>query len=108
MLCSDPSGFPGFTDKLHKMGIKFGIYGAASGVTCGVDPGQLYNEARDAETYAAWGVVSTTPLPTPRRNLISTCSSDRLRVLTRTTSRATTVRVTRWILLCVSAPCGTA
>ena len=29
--------------------LKFGIYGAASGVTCGVDPGQLYHEIEDAE-----------------------------------------------------------
>lgn len=49
-------GGPAFIDKLHSMGLKFGIYGAASGVTCGVDPGQLYHEAEDAQTYADWGV----------------------------------------------------
>jgi alpha-galactosidase len=51
-----PAGLPTFIDSLHKMGIKFGIYGAASGVTCGQDPGQLYHEIIDAQTYAEWGV----------------------------------------------------
>jgi alpha-galactosidase len=51
-----PSGLPNFIEKLHSMKLKFGIYGAASGVTCGVDPGQLYNEIQDAITYAKWNV----------------------------------------------------
>ena len=51
-----PSGLPAFVDRLHRMGLRFGIYGAASGVTCGTNPGQLYHEALDAQTYAAWGV----------------------------------------------------
>jgi len=51
-----PSTLPTFIKKLHRMGLKFGIYGAASGVTCGVNPGHLYNERLDMETFAAWGV----------------------------------------------------
>lgn len=51
-----PNGLPTFIDSLHKKGLKFGIYGAASGVTCGNNPGQLYHEQVDAETYASWGV----------------------------------------------------
>lgn len=51
-----PSGITNFTARLHAKGIKFGLYGAASGVTCGVMPGGLYNEDVDAQTYADWGV----------------------------------------------------
>lgn len=51
-----PSGLPTFIDHLHKQGLKYGIYGAASGVTCGENPGQLYYEEVDAQTYASWGV----------------------------------------------------
>ena len=47
-----PSGLPTFIEeKLHKQGLKYGIYGAASGVTCGGDPGNLYHELTDADTY---------------------------------------------------------
>jgi alpha-galactosidase len=38
-------------DKIHSMGLKIGLYGAASGVTCGNMPGQLYHEDVDAETF---------------------------------------------------------
>ena len=51
-----PSGLPTFIETLHDRNLKFGIYGAASGVTCGEGPGQLYHELKDAETYASWGV----------------------------------------------------
>ena len=51
-----PDGIKGFTDKLKTMGLKYGIYGANSGVTCGVNPGQLYHEDIDAQTYVDWGV----------------------------------------------------
>ena len=51
-----PSGLPTFIKKLKSMGLKFGIYGAASGVTCGNDPGQTYHEDTDARTYVKWGV----------------------------------------------------
>eukprot|EP00041_Stephanoeca_diplocostata_P023777 m.591613 g.591613 ORF g.591613 m.591613 type:complete len:604 (+) comp22381_c0_seq4:1780-3591(+) len=45
-----------FSDKLHQMGLKLGLYGAASGVTCGQNPGELYYEDIDAQTLADWGV----------------------------------------------------
>ena len=51
-----PSGLPAFIATLHAKGLKYGIYGAASGITCGRMPGQLYFEDIDAQTYAAWGV----------------------------------------------------
>ena len=51
-----PSGLPNFTASLHARGFLFGIYGAASGVTCGVNPGQLYHETIDAQSFADWGV----------------------------------------------------
>eukprot|EP00038_Savillea_parva_P009420 m.183415 g.183415 ORF g.183415 m.183415 type:complete len:611 (-) comp15806_c0_seq1:115-1947(-) len=43
-----------YAKKIHDMGLKLGLYGAASGVTCGNEPGQLYNEVIDAATYASW------------------------------------------------------
>lgn len=55
-LAEYPSGLPAFISRLHERGLKYGIYGAASGVTCGELPGQLYHEDLDAATYAAWGV----------------------------------------------------
>ena len=51
-----PSGLPNFIDYLHNHSFYFGIYGAASAVTCGVNPGQLYHERRDAAQFAEWGV----------------------------------------------------
>lgn len=45
-----------FVKSIHAMGLKLGIYGAASGVTCGNMPGQLYHEDIDAQTYADWGI----------------------------------------------------
>ena len=51
-----PSGLPNFIDYLHNHSFYFGIYGAASAVTCGVNPGQLYHEHRDAAQFAEWGV----------------------------------------------------
>lgn len=51
-----PSGIPAFTAQLASMGMRFGIYGAASGVTCGGVSGQLFHETLDATTFADWGV----------------------------------------------------
>lgn len=51
-----PSGIPALTDKLHGMGFRFGIYACASEYTCGSRAGSLFNERRDAETFARWGV----------------------------------------------------
>ena len=52
-----PEGLAQFIQGLHDRGFRFGIYGAASAVTCGVLPGQLYHEVQDARTYAStWKV----------------------------------------------------
>ena len=47
-----PDGMKALVSTIHGMGLKLGIYGAASGVTCGNMPGQLYFEDVDAQTYA--------------------------------------------------------
>jgi alpha-galactosidase len=48
------AGIKALAAKIHGMGLKLGLYGAASGVTCGNMPGQLYHEDVDAQTYADW------------------------------------------------------
>lgn len=48
------AGIKKLVSEIHDMGLKIGLYGAASGVTCGQMPGQLYHEDIDAETYADW------------------------------------------------------
>jgi alpha-galactosidase len=50
------AGIKAFVAKIHALGMKVGLYGAASAVTCGTMPGQLYNEDLDARTYADWGI----------------------------------------------------
>jgi alpha-galactosidase len=50
------AGIKAMIAKVHGMGLKMGLYGAASGVTCGNMPGNLYHETLDAETYASWGL----------------------------------------------------
>ena len=49
-------GLPAFIELLHAKGLKFGIYGAASGVACDNVAGQLYHEDTDAATFVRWGV----------------------------------------------------
>ena len=52
-----PSGLSNFTARLAAKGLKFGLYGAASGVTCnGVTTGQLGYEDLDVASFARWGV----------------------------------------------------
>ena len=51
-----PSGIAALTEKLHGMGFRFGIYACASEYTCGSRAGSLFNERRDAKTFARWGV----------------------------------------------------
>jgi alpha-galactosidase len=46
------AGMKALVAQVHGMGLKLGLYGAASGVTCGTMPGQLYHEDLDAQTYA--------------------------------------------------------
>ena len=50
------AGMKKLVAEIHSMGLKIGLYSAASGVTCGNMPGQLYNEDIDAQTYADWGI----------------------------------------------------
>ena len=53
-----PMGIPALVATLAAkgVGIKLGLYGAASGVTCGGVSGQLGYENIDAATLARWGV----------------------------------------------------
>lgn len=51
-----PSGMPAFAARLATDGISLGLYGAASGVTCGGVSGQLGYEDLDMQTVASWGV----------------------------------------------------
>jgi alpha-galactosidase len=51
-----PSSLPVLVERLHNLSFYFGIYGAASAVTCGEKPGQLYHERHDAAVWASWGV----------------------------------------------------
>lgn len=61
-LISDPVRFPGgmkaLGDYIHASGLKFGIYGDHGKMTCMKVPqsGSYGNEARDANTFASWGV----------------------------------------------------
>ncbi|KAF8583619.1 glycoside hydrolase family 27 protein [Ramaria rubella] len=51
-----PNGVKDLADKIHAMGLKFGIYSDAGRFTCGGRFGSLDFEEIDAKTYASWGV----------------------------------------------------
>lgn len=51
-----PNGIKYLADYVHQKGLKFGIYTSGGSVTCEKRPGSLTFEARDAQTYANWGV----------------------------------------------------
>ena len=53
-----PDGIPALVSSLAAkgVGIKLGLYGAASGVTCGAVSGQLGHEDVDVRTLVRWGV----------------------------------------------------
>eukprot|EP01124_Arcella_intermedia_P024789 TRINITY_DN4263_c0_g1_i1.p1 TRINITY_DN4263_c0_g1~~TRINITY_DN4263_c0_g1_i1.p1 ORF type:complete len:398 (-),score=70.60 TRINITY_DN4263_c0_g1_i1:48-1241(-) len=57
-----PSGMKSLIDKIHGMGLKFGLYTCAGTYTCssgGRDhkiPGSYGHYEQDAKTYASWGV----------------------------------------------------
>lgn len=59
-LVADPAKFPHgmkyVADKIHDLGLKFGMYSCAGTVTCAGYPGSFEHEFTDAETFAAWGV----------------------------------------------------
>lgn len=46
----------GLADKIHALGLKFGMYSSAGFMTCGGYPGSLDYEKLDAQTFADWGV----------------------------------------------------
>lgn len=58
-LLADPTRFPhGMTwlaDKAHSLGLKLGLYAAASEYTCRSFPGSQGFEEIDASTFASWG-----------------------------------------------------
>jgi alpha-galactosidase len=51
-----PDGMSGTADKVHALGLKYGMYSSAGTMTCGRYPGSLGYEAIDAATFAEWGV----------------------------------------------------
>ncbi|MFJ6462440.1 ricin-type beta-trefoil lectin domain protein [Streptomyces sp. NPDC091387] len=59
-LAADSAKFPGgmgyVGSQLHKMGLKFGIYGDIGTTTCGGFPGSWGHFRQDADLFASWGV----------------------------------------------------
>ncbi|GAB3797043.1 hypothetical protein GCM10028798_07690 [Humibacter antri] len=59
-LVANPTTFPDgmkyIGDKLHAMGLKFGIYEDSGTYTCGGYPGSWGHYKQDADTFASWGV----------------------------------------------------
>lgn len=51
-----PSGIAGLASYVHGKGLKLGVYSDRGTKTCAGRPGSEGYEARDAATYAAWGV----------------------------------------------------
>jgi alpha-galactosidase len=51
-----PQGMKPVVDKIHGMGLKFGLYGDAGTMTCAGYPGSEGHEAQDAKALASWGV----------------------------------------------------
>ena len=51
-----PSGMRAMGDRLHAMGLRFGLYTAIGEVTCALRPGSFGHEEDDARTFAEWGV----------------------------------------------------
>lgn len=60
VLVANPTTFPDgmkyVGDKLHAMGLKFGIYEDSGTYTCGGYPGSWGHYKQDADTFASWGV----------------------------------------------------
>jgi alpha-galactosidase len=51
-----PKGIKHTADKIHKLGLRVGIYGDAGSTTCGGYAGSLGHEDVDARTFAEWGI----------------------------------------------------
>lgn len=51
-----PSGIKALADYVHEKYLKLGIYSDAGIYTCQVRPGSIFNENRDANLFASWGI----------------------------------------------------
>ena len=51
-----PTGIKALADRIHALGLKFGLYSDAGIATCAGRPGSRGYEYQDARQYAAWGV----------------------------------------------------
>ncbi|KAL1644171.1 hypothetical protein SLS58_004451 [Diplodia intermedia] len=51
-----PNGMKYVADKLHDLGMLYGMYSSAGIFTCGRYPGSLGYEQKDADIFASWGV----------------------------------------------------
>jgi hypothetical protein len=51
-----PNGFASVVDYIHSVGLKSGLYSAASSVVCTGRTGSLYHEAIDAAQWASWNI----------------------------------------------------
>ncbi|KAL8670311.1 MAG: hypothetical protein Q9168_005142 [Polycauliona sp. 1 TL-2023] len=51
-----PDGIKAVADKIHDMGLMFGMYSSAGMYTCAQYPASLGHETIDAQTFADWGV----------------------------------------------------
>lgn len=59
-LTPDPQKFPHgmkyLADRIHEMGLKFGMYSCCGTMTCAGYPASFDQEFLDAETFAGWGI----------------------------------------------------
>ncbi|KAK7701443.1 hypothetical protein SLS57_011728 [Botryosphaeria dothidea] len=51
-----PNGMKAVADRVHDLGMKYGMYSSAGVFTCGKYPGSLGYEQKDADVFASWGV----------------------------------------------------
>ncbi|VBB84423.1 Putative Glycoside Hydrolase Family 27 [Podospora comata] len=51
-----PNGIKAVTDRIHSMGLKFGLYGCAGDKTCAGYPGNEGHERGDVDQLVSWGV----------------------------------------------------
>jgi alpha-galactosidase len=51
-----PSGIRALSDKVHSLGLKFGLYSDAGLFTCQRRPGGLYHETKDAASYKEFNI----------------------------------------------------
>lgn len=51
-----PNGMAPMIKRMHKVGVRFGIYSSASELTCQKFPASLGHESLDAQTFSEWGV----------------------------------------------------